>query len=42
LIELALINKWNGQMPTYASTALPSALFGAPITSKPAASSQAP
>lgn len=30
LIELALINKWNGQMPTYASTALPSALFGAP------------
>jgi regulator of protease activity HflC (stomatin/prohibitin superfamily) len=29
LIELALIDKWNGQMPTYASTALPSALFGA-------------
>lgn len=38
LIELALINKWNGQMPTYASTALPSALFGAESASvKPAA-----
>jgi len=39
LIELALINKWNGQMPTYASTALPSALFGATgasDTAKPA------
>jgi len=29
LLELALINKWNGQMPIYASSALPSALFGA-------------
>ena len=28
-LELALINKWNGQMPMYASSALPSALFGA-------------
>jgi regulator of protease activity HflC (stomatin/prohibitin superfamily) len=37
LIELALINKWNGQMPTYASTALPSALFGATDVGKPAA-----
>jgi regulator of protease activity HflC (stomatin/prohibitin superfamily) len=37
LIELALINKWNGQMPTYASTALPSALFGAADVAKPAA-----
>jgi regulator of protease activity HflC (stomatin/prohibitin superfamily) len=37
LIELALINKWNGQMPTYASTALPSALFGATDVAKPAA-----
>jgi regulator of protease activity HflC (stomatin/prohibitin superfamily) len=36
LIELALINKWNGQMPTYASTALPNALFGAESTAKPA------
>jgi regulator of protease activity HflC (stomatin/prohibitin superfamily) len=36
LIELALINKWNGQMPTYASTALPSALFGASDAAKPA------
>jgi regulator of protease activity HflC (stomatin/prohibitin superfamily) len=39
LIELALIDKWNGQMPTYASTALPSALFGAqtaaPAPAKP-------
>ena len=39
LIELALINKWNGQMPTYASTALPSALFGATDIAKPAAPS---
>jgi regulator of protease activity HflC (stomatin/prohibitin superfamily) len=36
LIELALINKWNGQMPTYASTALPNALFGADPAPKPA------
>lgn len=36
LIELALIAKWNGQMPTYASTALPSALFGAENTARPA------
>lgn len=42
LIELALINKWNGQMPTYASTALPSALFGATVTGKPATSNPAP
>jgi regulator of protease activity HflC (stomatin/prohibitin superfamily) len=32
LIELALIDKWNGQMPTYANSALPSALFGADVT----------
>jgi regulator of protease activity HflC (stomatin/prohibitin superfamily) len=37
LIELALINKWDGRMPTYASTALPSALFGAADVAKPAA-----
>ena len=37
LIELALIAKWNGQMPTYASTALPNALFGAEGAGKPAA-----
>jgi regulator of protease activity HflC (stomatin/prohibitin superfamily) len=37
LIELALINKWDGRMPTYASTALPSALFGAAEVAKPAA-----
>jgi regulator of protease activity HflC (stomatin/prohibitin superfamily) len=37
LIELALINKWNGQMPTYATTALPNALFGAADVDKPAA-----
>jgi regulator of protease activity HflC (stomatin/prohibitin superfamily) len=30
LIELALINKWNGQMPNYATSALPTAIFGAP------------
>jgi regulator of protease activity HflC (stomatin/prohibitin superfamily) len=42
LIELALINKWNGQMPTYASTALPSALFGATVAGTPAALSPAP
>jgi len=36
LIELALINKWNGQMPTYASTALPTALFGGTDAAKPA------
>jgi regulator of protease activity HflC (stomatin/prohibitin superfamily) len=36
LIELALINKWNGQMPTYASSALPNALFGAPAAGKAA------
>jgi len=36
LIELALINKWNGQMPTYASTALPNALFGADSAPKQA------
>jgi len=29
LIELALISKWNGVMPTYASSALPTALFNA-------------
>jgi regulator of protease activity HflC (stomatin/prohibitin superfamily) len=39
LIELALINKWNGQMPTYASSALPNALFGATDIAKPAAPS---
>jgi len=29
LIELALISKWNGVMPTYANSALPNALFNA-------------
>jgi len=29
LIELALISKWNGVMPTYATSALPTALFNA-------------
>jgi regulator of protease activity HflC (stomatin/prohibitin superfamily) len=36
LIELALINKWNGVMPTYANSALPNALFGAETAPKPA------
>jgi regulator of protease activity HflC (stomatin/prohibitin superfamily) len=35
LIELALINKWNGVMPTYANSALPNALFGAESAPKP-------
>jgi len=39
LIELALIAKWNGQMPTYANTALPTALFGA---AAPATATAAP
>jgi regulator of protease activity HflC (stomatin/prohibitin superfamily) len=34
LIELALIDKWNGQMPNYANSALPSALFGLPAAVK--------
>ena len=42
LIELALIAKWNGQMPTYASTALPSALFGAESAAKSSAPAPAP
>lgn len=35
LIELAIVNKWDGKMPTYASSALPSALFGASVAGKP-------
>jgi regulator of protease activity HflC (stomatin/prohibitin superfamily) len=35
LIELALISKWNGVMPTYATSALPTAIF--PATPTPAA-----
>ncbi len=34
LIELAIINKWDGKMPVYASSALPSALFGAGMAAK--------
>jgi len=34
LIELSLINKWNGVMPTYANSALPTALFN-PATPTP-------
>lgn len=36
LIELALINKWSGVMPTYTSNALPTTLFGINPAAAPA------
>lgn len=36
LVELALINKWSGVMPTYTSNALPTTLFGINPAAAPA------